>query len=75
MMLKASLSLGRAQLLYEGKWERVGVGLVKWHRAVRRVPFGARKNLYFQGGSVLRIRIRNDFGRPDPYFSPEFSLM
>jgi hypothetical protein len=39
----------RADPLYEGKWEGVGkietfLGSVKWHRAVRRVPFGAKKS-------------------------------
>jgi hypothetical protein len=41
---------------YLGKWEGVGpleieifLGLVKWHRAERRGPFGAQKTRDFQG--------------------------
>ncbi len=42
-------------LHYEGKWEGFGpwksrlLGPVKWHRAVRRVPFGPKKSPDFQG--------------------------
>jgi hypothetical protein len=33
------------------------LGPVKWHRAVRRVPFGAQKNRDFQGPTPSEIRI------------------
>ncbi len=44
-------------ILYEGKWEGAGpwkfLGPVKWHRADRRVPFGAQKTCLHVHTSII----------------------
>ncbi len=52
------LSFWCGQTYYEGKWKGVGpwnrefLGLVKWHQAVRGVPFGAKNVKIFRANPL-----------------------
>jgi hypothetical protein len=55
--------LMRGQLHYEVQWEGLGpgnrdfLGPVKWHRAVRREPFGAQKSRFSSDPTMIRALV------------------